>query len=286
MPLVPVPMGYDARMQFIHEHDAVEALAQATTGPSVGIVNVAGDGFVTLLQCLALVRRPIVPVPMATAGIVGNIVKRSGLADFSPDQVAFLAFGRGSTRPGCARSSPSPRSTRPARRSRTSRSTSARSCPESATSGGRQRGCRWRSRDARPCLREAAPVTERNDRPESTEVGTKKASPGRTARKKTAATKSSTPKAETRKARAGQSTARKDKGEEAAVQPVPRLAQRLRGRCGQGLRRASAAFRHTVAVGTRAGRAQCGPPRGDAGQARHAGAAEVRPGREHRRRQR
>jgi UDP-glucose 4-epimerase len=32
---------------------------------------------------------------MATAGVVGNIVKRSGLADFSPDQVAFLAFGRG-----------------------------------------------------------------------------------------------------------------------------------------------------------------------------------------------
>ena len=95
MPLVPVPMGYDARMQFIHEHDAVEALAQATTGPSVGLANVAGDGFVTLLQCLAVVRRPIIPVPMSTAGIVGNIVKRSGLADFSPDQVAFLAFGRG-----------------------------------------------------------------------------------------------------------------------------------------------------------------------------------------------
>ena len=95
MPLVPVPLGYDARMQFIHEHDAVEALAQATTGPSVGIVNVAGDGFVTLLQCLAVVRRPIVPVPMSTAGVVGNIVRRSGLADFSPDQVAFLAYGRG-----------------------------------------------------------------------------------------------------------------------------------------------------------------------------------------------
>ena len=95
LPVVPVPLGYDARVQFVHEHDAVEALVQATTGPSVGIVNVAADGFVTLLQCLAVVRRPIVPVPMMTAGIVGNIVKRSGLADFSPDQVAFLAFGRG-----------------------------------------------------------------------------------------------------------------------------------------------------------------------------------------------
>ncbi|MDV3220750.1 NAD-dependent epimerase/dehydratase family protein [Intrasporangium sp.] len=95
LPVVPVPLGYDARLQFIHEDDAVSALVTATTGPSVGIVNVAGDGFLTLLQCLAMVRRPVVPVPMITAGLIGNVVKRSGLADFSPDQIAFLAFGRG-----------------------------------------------------------------------------------------------------------------------------------------------------------------------------------------------
>lgn len=95
LPVVPVPLGYDARLQFIHEDDAVAALVKATTGPSVGIVNIAGDGFLTLLQCLAMVRRPVVPVPMITAGLIGNVVKRSGLADFSPDQVAFLAFGRG-----------------------------------------------------------------------------------------------------------------------------------------------------------------------------------------------
>lgn len=95
LPVIPVPLGYDARMQFLHEDDAVAALVTATTGPSVGIVNVAGEGFLTLLQCLAIVRRPILPVPLMTAGVIGNVVKRSGLADFSPDQVAFLAFGRG-----------------------------------------------------------------------------------------------------------------------------------------------------------------------------------------------
>ena len=64
-------------------------------------------------------------------------------------------------------------------------------------------------------------MTERNDRSESTEAGTKKARASKAARKKTAATTSSTPKAGTRKASAGQSTARKAEGEEAAVQPVP-----------------------------------------------------------------
>ena len=44
LPVVPVPFGFDARLQFLHETDAIEAIYLATTGPSVGIVNVSGDG--------------------------------------------------------------------------------------------------------------------------------------------------------------------------------------------------------------------------------------------------
>lgn len=95
LPVVPVPAGFDARFQFVHEEDSIAAMMLATTGPSVGIVNVAGDGFLTVNQCAALVRRPILPVPMSAAGLIGTVVKRSGLADFSADQVSFLAFGRG-----------------------------------------------------------------------------------------------------------------------------------------------------------------------------------------------
>jgi UDP-glucose 4-epimerase len=39
--------------------------------------------------------RPILPVPRLAAGMLGNALKRSGLADFSADQLQFLAFGRG-----------------------------------------------------------------------------------------------------------------------------------------------------------------------------------------------
>lgn len=94
LPVVPVPLGYDARLQFLHEDDATAALVRATIGPSVGIVNVAGDGVLTLMQCVALAKRPVIPVPKSSAGLIGSIIKRSGLADFSPDQVTFLAFGR------------------------------------------------------------------------------------------------------------------------------------------------------------------------------------------------
>ncbi|MEO9152836.1 MAG: epimerase, partial [Lapillicoccus sp.] len=56
---------------------------------------VAGDGVITLAQAAALVGRPIVPLPMAAAGLLGGLVKRAGLADFSADQMEFLAHGRG-----------------------------------------------------------------------------------------------------------------------------------------------------------------------------------------------
>ncbi|HEV7145812.1 MAG TPA: NAD-dependent epimerase/dehydratase family protein [Pedococcus sp.] len=94
LPVVPAPFGYDARLQFVHERDAVGALLAATMGPSAGITNVAGDGVITLSQAAALAGRPVLPVPMPAAGMFGAIVRRSGLADFSSDQLRFLAFGR------------------------------------------------------------------------------------------------------------------------------------------------------------------------------------------------
>ena len=95
LPVVPVPFGYDARLQFVHEADAVEALLLATSGPSCGITNIAGDGVVTLTQAAGIARRGVLPVPMSAAGFIGGLVKRSGLMDFSADQVQFLAYGRG-----------------------------------------------------------------------------------------------------------------------------------------------------------------------------------------------
>ncbi len=95
LPVIPVPLGFDARMQFMHEADATEAMLLATTGGHTGVVNLAGDGVITVLQAAARLRRPLLPVPLAASGSVGAVTKRLGLADFSPDQISFLAFGRG-----------------------------------------------------------------------------------------------------------------------------------------------------------------------------------------------
>jgi UDP-glucose 4-epimerase len=95
LPLVPIPLGYDARLQLIHENDALRGLLLATVGPPVGIVNVAADGIITVQQAARLAGRPTVPVPLSACGLLGRFVKRAGLADFSADQMQYLAWGRG-----------------------------------------------------------------------------------------------------------------------------------------------------------------------------------------------
>src|SRR3954464_7248038 len=64
LPVIPVPWGYDARLQFVHEDDSLQAMLLATTGPPVGIVNVAGDCVVTVQQAARLAGRPGGPVQM------------------------------------------------------------------------------------------------------------------------------------------------------------------------------------------------------------------------------
>lgn len=96
MPVVFAPFGFDARLQFVHEDDATGSMVAATVAPqSFGNVNVAGDGVITVGQAAAMVGRPVVPVPLPAVGIIGGLVKRTGLADFSDDQMQYLAFGRG-----------------------------------------------------------------------------------------------------------------------------------------------------------------------------------------------
>jgi UDP-glucose 4-epimerase len=94
LPVVPVPLGFDARLQFVHEVDAIESLYLATLGDLTGIINVAGDGVITVGQAAAKARRPVLPTPVFSANTLGSIVRRAGLADFSPDQTSLLAFGR------------------------------------------------------------------------------------------------------------------------------------------------------------------------------------------------
>src|SRR3712207_3056043 len=94
MPLVPTALGYDARVQLLHEDDALAVLVKATTGPFVGTVNVGGEGTMLLSQAIRRLGRVEVPLPSPALGSVGRLSRRFGFVDYSPEQMRFLNFGR------------------------------------------------------------------------------------------------------------------------------------------------------------------------------------------------
>lgn len=95
LPVIPIPFGYDARLQFVHEDDCVAAIAHAVGLPGLGAVNVAGDGIITASQAANLAGRPYVLVPRMATGSITDLAKRFGLIDIGSDQLDLLSFGRG-----------------------------------------------------------------------------------------------------------------------------------------------------------------------------------------------
>src|ERR671923_221411 len=61
-PVVPTPMGFDPRLQFLHEDDAVEVLYRAVRQDHPGVFNAAAEGIVFLSQAIRLLGRASVPV--------------------------------------------------------------------------------------------------------------------------------------------------------------------------------------------------------------------------------
>jgi UDP-glucose 4-epimerase len=94
LPVVPTVLGYDARLQFVHEDDGLEVIRRATVEDHPGIFNVAGDGVLALSQAIRRAGRVEVPIVPPLVGVVGRWVRRGGFADFSPEQIRLLTHGR------------------------------------------------------------------------------------------------------------------------------------------------------------------------------------------------
>lgn len=93
-PFVPVLAGRDARLQFVHEQDAVAVMRELALGEFAGIVNVAGSGTLTLHQ--AIHRAGRLPLPVIPAGLdaVGAVYKLARSRGFSVEQIRLFSHGR------------------------------------------------------------------------------------------------------------------------------------------------------------------------------------------------
>jgi UDP-glucose 4-epimerase len=93
-PLVPTFLGFDPRLQFVHEQDGLEALLAAIAKPVRGAVNVAGDGTIGLTKMLRMAGKVSVPVPAGAFSATLSTGRRVGMPRISPDFRRLLRFGR------------------------------------------------------------------------------------------------------------------------------------------------------------------------------------------------
>src|SRR5262249_18290270 len=95
LPVIPTVWGFDPRMQFVHETDLMRVLSHCVHTEVPGTFNVAGDGVMLLSQAVRRLRQPSVPLVRPAVGGVASVLKSARMADFSPEQLGFLTYGRG-----------------------------------------------------------------------------------------------------------------------------------------------------------------------------------------------
>jgi len=95
LPIVPTYFGFDPRLQFIHERDAVDAFVAGVKRPVRGAVNVAAEGTIGLTRMIRQAGKLSIPIisPLFTPSV--DAARRLGLFRFSPDFRQLLRYGRG-----------------------------------------------------------------------------------------------------------------------------------------------------------------------------------------------
>jgi UDP-glucose 4-epimerase len=95
LPLVPMMLGFDPRLQFVHEDDVVHALEHAAFHLTPGTYNVAADGVLALSEIIGLLgKRPLPILPPWGTGIATGSLRQLGFR--IPDEaINQLRFGRG-----------------------------------------------------------------------------------------------------------------------------------------------------------------------------------------------
>ncbi|WP_051214858.1 NAD-dependent epimerase/dehydratase family protein [Granulicoccus phenolivorans] len=91
--VVPRPMGFNPRLQFLHPADAVRALTAVIREDHPGVFNVAADDVLSVSQVLSILGRPGVGLPPSLRPI-GDFFGGRNAVKVNNDQLALLTYGR------------------------------------------------------------------------------------------------------------------------------------------------------------------------------------------------
>jgi UDP-glucose 4-epimerase len=93
-PLVPTVLGRDARLQLLHEQDALGALERATTAGKAGTFNVGASGIMMMSQAIRRSGRIPLPVPGLGLSAADSLRRAGRSSEINRGQLSYLSFGR------------------------------------------------------------------------------------------------------------------------------------------------------------------------------------------------
>jgi UDP-glucose 4-epimerase len=94
LPVVPSILGFDPRLQFVHEDDVVRAIMFVLDHQLGGIYNVAGEGLLPWSEVVAMCGKRRVPLPPAGRSLMAAPLASLGV-ELSPELGDLLTYGRG-----------------------------------------------------------------------------------------------------------------------------------------------------------------------------------------------
>jgi UDP-glucose 4-epimerase len=95
LPAVPAILGFDPRLQFIHEDDLAGCLEHAVRHDLPGVYNGAADGVLALSEVADLLGKPLLPaLPPWGTSLAAAALRRADIR-IAPEVLGLLRFGRG-----------------------------------------------------------------------------------------------------------------------------------------------------------------------------------------------
>lgn len=93
-PVVPSVVGRDARLQLLHEQDALGALERATIAGKAGTFNVGASGIIMMSQAIRRSGRVRLPVPRSALSAVDSLSRATRSSELDREQLNYLSYGR------------------------------------------------------------------------------------------------------------------------------------------------------------------------------------------------
>jgi UDP-glucose 4-epimerase len=90
--VVPVVLGYDPLLQFIHEADLVRAFERATLESHPGVYNIVGRGVLPLSTLLAMAGKRRLPLPAGLLHRIANVPSQGQTGDLPAGFFDYLRY--------------------------------------------------------------------------------------------------------------------------------------------------------------------------------------------------